>query len=151
MYSATSGRTHPATVAPTEDQDPDKTFGPDIFKPNVDTAPAAQVDTEPPIDATVDEEPPTSPSLDLLGRITGMYRLLDLINEQGSGGIGNVFHFSLELSLTLDLVDKIIIAQESIARLSNHIHPGSYRSLTHVSIGHPSMHQLNLVGRLSRS
>jgi hypothetical protein len=28
-------------------------------------------------------------TLDLLPRIKGLFRLLDLINEQGSGGIGN--------------------------------------------------------------
>jgi hypothetical protein len=29
-----------------------------------------------------------APPLDLLNRIQGMYRLLDLVNEEGSGGIG---------------------------------------------------------------
>jgi hypothetical protein len=34
------------------------------------------------------DEPPASPSLDLLSRVKGMYRLLDLLCEEGSGGIG---------------------------------------------------------------
>ncbi|PVF92926.1 hypothetical protein CPB86DRAFT_681738, partial [Serendipita vermifera] len=53
-----------------------------------------------------------APSLDLLDRISGMYRLLDLVNEEGSGGI----------------VDKVIIDQKSVAAFANCLHPGSYRS-----------------------
>ncbi|TDL23180.1 hypothetical protein BD410DRAFT_721351 [Rickenella mellea] len=54
--------------------------------------------------------------LDLVERIDGMFRILDLITEQGSGG----------------LVDKIIIAQEQFSDLINELCPGSYRSLTKV-------------------
>ncbi|KAF9064891.1 hypothetical protein BDP27DRAFT_1467712 [Rhodocollybia butyracea] len=53
---------------------------------------------------------------DLSRNIRGMYRILDLINEQGSGG----------------LVDKIIIAQESLERFINDVVPGAYTSLTKV-------------------
>lgn len=35
-----------------------------------------------------DEKPAKKLTLDLLDRIKGMYRLLDLINEQGGGGAG---------------------------------------------------------------
>lgn len=51
-------------------------------------------------------------SADLLSRLPGVYRLLDLVQDQSSGGV----------------VDKIIIAQKSIAAFANTIHPGSYRS-----------------------
>ncbi|KAG8909116.1 hypothetical protein FRC02_007986, partial [Tulasnella sp. 418] len=50
-------------------------------------------------------------------RIKGMYRLLDLYKEQGSGG----------------LVDKILIAQESLATLMNKLAPGSHASLTRIN------------------
>ena len=35
--------------------------------------------------------PPTSDPLDLMNRIVGLYRLLDLISEEGSGGAGAPF------------------------------------------------------------
>jgi hypothetical protein len=41
-------------------------------------------------DEDIDEKPAKKLSLDLLDRIKGMYRLLDLINEQGSGGAGEL-------------------------------------------------------------
>ncbi|TFY78517.1 hypothetical protein EWM64_g5493 [Hericium alpestre] len=56
------------------------------------------------------------PSLDLCGRIKGLYRILDLISEQGSGG----------------LVDKVIIAQDSLRHFINALSPGSYATLTKV-------------------
>ncbi|KAI0921705.1 hypothetical protein AcW2_006594 [Taiwanofungus camphoratus] len=56
------------------------------------------------------------PSLDLVSSIKGMYRILDLISEQGSGG----------------LVDKVIISQESLGRFINDLHPGAYVSMTRV-------------------
>ncbi|KAF8270132.1 hypothetical protein EI94DRAFT_1572312 [Lactarius quietus] len=57
--------------------------------------------------------PPEDPSCP----IKGMYRLLDLIMEQGSGG----------------LVDKIVIAQESLQAFINAISPGAYSSITKVN------------------
>ncbi|KAK0239015.1 hypothetical protein EDD85DRAFT_527825 [Armillaria nabsnona] len=53
---------------------------------------------------------------DLVYEIPGMYRLLDLISEPGSGG----------------LVDKIIIAQDSLKLFANDKSPGAYVSLTKV-------------------
>ncbi|KAK0217807.1 hypothetical protein IW262DRAFT_1560097, partial [Armillaria fumosa] len=53
---------------------------------------------------------------DLVHEIPGMYRLLDLISEPGSGG----------------LVDKIIIAQDSLKLFANDKSPGAYVSLTKV-------------------
>jgi hypothetical protein len=41
------------------------------------------------------------PSLDLLERVEGMYRLLDLIAEQGSGGAGE-FDLSLLMKIIVD-------------------------------------------------
>ncbi|KAJ7289087.1 hypothetical protein C8J57DRAFT_1459186 [Mycena rebaudengoi] len=54
--------------------------------------------------------------LDLLGSIKGMFRVLDLISEIGSGG----------------LVDKIIIAQESLKEFINALSPGAYASIIKV-------------------
>ncbi|KAG8783755.1 hypothetical protein FRC15_004586 [Serendipita sp. 397] len=72
------------------------------------------MDIDPP--PVKDENTAAAPSLDLLNRISGMFRLLDLVTEQGSGG----------------LVDKILIAQESVSLFANLVHPGSYRSTTQV-------------------
>lgn len=57
-----------------------------------------------------------SQDMDLLPRIKGMYRLLELFSEQGSGGV----------------VDKIIISQESVSQLVEQLYPGAYSSLTKV-------------------
>ncbi|KAG8857085.1 hypothetical protein FRB91_011880 [Serendipita sp. 411] len=62
------------------------------------------------------EIPATQPSMDLLDRIKGMYRLLDLVNDTAIGGS----------------VDKVVIAQESIESLANTIQPNSYSSMTKV-------------------
>ncbi|TFK74975.1 hypothetical protein BDN72DRAFT_832681 [Pluteus cervinus] len=56
-------------------------------------------------------------SSDLLDHVDGLYRLLDLISEQGSGGT----------------VDKIIIYQESLECFINDLSPGAYSSLTKVN------------------
>ncbi|KAI9455502.1 hypothetical protein HD554DRAFT_2207426 [Boletus coccyginus] len=55
--------------------------------------------------------------LDLAYSIKGMYRILDLISEQGSGG----------------LVDKIIISQDSLGAFINSVCPGAYGSMTKVN------------------
>ncbi|KAG1809692.1 uncharacterized protein BJ212DRAFT_1379102 [Suillus subaureus] len=64
----------------------------------------------------VEDSPPHDDARDLVQSIEGMYRVLDLISEQGSGG----------------LVDKIIIAQDSLRAFANTICPGSYVSMTKV-------------------
>jgi hypothetical protein len=56
------------------------------------------------------------PEEDLCSAIPGMYRILDLISERGTSG----------------LVDKIIIAQDSLKRFLNEVSPGAYMSLTKV-------------------
>lgn len=53
---------------------------------------------------------------DLVNHIKGMYRILELISEQGSSG----------------LVDKVIISQEPLGRLINDLQPGAYSSMTKV-------------------
>ncbi|KAH9029425.1 hypothetical protein EDB85DRAFT_1867188 [Lactarius pseudohatsudake] len=63
--------------------------------------------------ATEPAPPPEDPSCP----IKGMYRLLDLITEQGSSG----------------LVDKIVIAQESLQAFINALSPGAYSSITRVN------------------
>ncbi|KAF9231472.1 hypothetical protein BU15DRAFT_68308 [Melanogaster broomeanus] len=64
------------------------------------------------MDATSTQERP-----DLSLSIDGMYRILDLINEQGTGG----------------LVEKVIIAQDSLRDFVNNICPGVYVSMTKVN------------------
>ncbi|KAI6035782.1 hypothetical protein EDC04DRAFT_2880315 [Pisolithus marmoratus] len=53
---------------------------------------------------------------DLASSVKGLYRILDLITEQGSGG----------------LVDKIIISQDSLKDFINLVCPGAYASMTKV-------------------
>jgi hypothetical protein len=53
------------------------------------SSPVPMVVDEPVVDEPVVDEPVASePSFDLLHRIPGMYRLLDLVQERGSGGVG---------------------------------------------------------------
>ncbi|KAL4072279.1 hypothetical protein J3A83DRAFT_4092477 [Scleroderma citrinum] len=65
----------------------------------------------------VDEIHDPHDDLDLACSITGLYRVLDLITEQGSGG----------------LVDKIIISQNSLQAFINSVCPGAYASMTKVN------------------
>lgn len=67
-------------------------------------------------DANVASKSQTLFDMDLLPRIKGMYRLLELFTEQGSGGV----------------VDKIIISQDSVSELVEELCPGAYSSLTKV-------------------
>lgn len=62
----------------------------------------------------VEEFSPHSDARDLVRSINGMYRVLDLINEQGSGG----------------LVDKVVIAQDSLRAFINSVCPGTHVSMT---------------------
>ncbi|KAF8428935.1 hypothetical protein L210DRAFT_3623712 [Boletus edulis BED1] len=65
----------------------------------------------------IDVLPLQHDELDLAYSIKGMYRILDLISEQGSGG----------------LVDKIIISQNSLEAFVNSVCPGAYASMTKVN------------------
>ncbi len=74
--------------------------------------------------------------MDLAEKIEGMYRLLDLIRESGSNGCGNE-HFpdsllASSIKFSVIVVDKVIIAQDSLKRFINTICPESYASLTKV-------------------
>lgn len=60
-----------------------------------------------------------------------MYRILDLINERGSSGLGMMIH-DVPASSHIRQVDKIIIAQDSLKRFLNEISPGAYMSSTKV-------------------
>ncbi|THH22123.1 hypothetical protein EUX98_g8249 [Antrodiella citrinella] len=53
---------------------------------------------------------------DLITEIRGMYRILDLVSEQGSGG----------------LVDKIVISQDALGTFMNDLRRGTYTSMTRV-------------------
>ncbi|KAJ7698920.1 hypothetical protein B0H17DRAFT_1049693 [Mycena rosella] len=78
-------------------------------EPPINPDDAMDVDPEPAI-------PKPKASFDLLHSIKGLFRVLDLISESGSGG----------------LVDKIIIAQDSLKELINVLCPGAYVSLVKV-------------------
>ncbi|CAE6496426.1 unnamed protein product, partial [Rhizoctonia solani] len=54
---------------------------------------------------------------DVLGSIPNLFRLLDLVDEHGSGGI----------------VEKIVIDQHSLHRLLNIVQPGSYDSVSRIN------------------
>ncbi|KAJ6609456.1 hypothetical protein B0H10DRAFT_2063907 [Mycena sp. CBHHK59/15] len=74
-----------------------------------------------PTDNVVNDLPdifsPAIDNYDLLRSVQGMYRVLDLISEPGSGG----------------LVDKIIICQDSLQEFINVLLPGAYSSMTKVN------------------
>ena len=73
--------------------------------------------------------PPEDPSCP----IKGMYRLLDLIMEQGNNGLGKTPCGSLSYAHGTLTVDKIVIAQESLQAFISAISPGSYSSITKVN------------------
>ncbi|KAF8685043.1 hypothetical protein RHS04_00827 [Rhizoctonia solani] len=54
---------------------------------------------------------------DVLGAVPNLFRLLDLVDEHGSGGI----------------VEKVVIDQQSLHRLLNIIQPGSYDSVSKIN------------------
>ncbi|KAI6035786.1 hypothetical protein EDC04DRAFT_2604872 [Pisolithus marmoratus] len=66
-------------------------------------------------------------SQDLARSIPGLYRILELVTEQGSGGL------AWGTALTPSQVDKIIISQNSLKEFINTISPGAYASMTKVN------------------
>jgi len=63
-----------------------------------------------------------------------MYRLLDLITEQGSSGLGNEFLLAIGFLVLMEfIVNKIVIAQESLQAFINAVSPGAYSSITKVN------------------
>ncbi|EMD40863.1 hypothetical protein CERSUDRAFT_121499 [Gelatoporia subvermispora B] len=99
----------------------------------------AEPDVEPPLPRAPKDGGPHSLDSsrgDLVHRVKGLYRILDLISEQGSGG----------------LVDKVVIAQEHLQRLMNSISPGVYTSLTKVDFtvfDKVTLHLLGIYGSKS--
>ncbi|KAG8900672.1 hypothetical protein FRB99_005823 [Tulasnella sp. 403] len=67
---------------------------------------------------------------DLLSRIQGLYRLLELYSENATGG----------------LVDKIIISEESLENFLHAICPGAYKSLTKIDFLALDLISVNAVG-----
>jgi hypothetical protein len=121
MYSAASHVESPA--APTSRTIPLDTY---INQPEGDNI--SRIPTPVTVnDVDIEEKVATEPSLDLLDRIPGMFRLLDLVAEQGSNGIGQFVSIMTPNSKG-SAVDKILIAQDSVARFANLIHPGSHQS-----------------------
>ena len=82
-----------------------------------------------------DAPPLQRDELDLAYSIKGMYRILDLISEQGSGGLGEYSSqtCALVLMIGLVLVDKVIISQNSLEAFINNVCPGAYVSITKVN------------------
>ena len=83
----------------------------------------------------IDVPPLQRDELDLAYSIKGMYRILDLISEQGSGGLGEYPSQVGVLPLINDLVsvDKIIISQDSLKAFINSVCPNAYISMTKVN------------------
>jgi hypothetical protein len=74
--------------------------------------------------------PPEDPSCP----VKGMYRLLDLITEQGSSGLGNRLSYAISSHPLIHfIVDKIVIAQQSLQAFINALSPGAYLSITKVN------------------
>jgi hypothetical protein len=74
--------------------------------------------------------PPEDPSCP----VKGMYRLLDLITEQGSSGLGNRHSLTISSHALIHfIVDKIVIAQQSLQAFINALSPGAYSSITKVN------------------
>ncbi|KAG6369029.1 hypothetical protein JVT61DRAFT_1964, partial [Boletus reticuloceps] len=123
---------------------------PSIFidaRPNMDGSAIVDSDGDESLYQSVDEEnspedqmdidvPPLQhDELDLACSIKGMYRILDLISEQGSGGLGEYPSHFAALAPIVDLVsvDKIIISQNSLEAFTNSVCSGAYASMTKVN------------------
>ena len=66
--------------------------------------------------------------------VKGMYPLLDLITEQGSSGLGSPFYIYISDTYAHNiLVDKVVIAQQSLQEFINVLSPGAYSSITKVN------------------
>lgn len=82
----------------------------------------------------IDAPPLQHDELDMAHSIKGMYRVLDLISEQGSGGLGEYPQSARRvLIINLVSVDKVIISQNSLEAFISSICPGAYVSMTKVN------------------
>ncbi|KAJ6581854.1 hypothetical protein B0H19DRAFT_1116733 [Mycena capillaripes] len=101
-------KTPNGSVASSEEYFSTSQFSADTERPSVDASfPDDSMDVD---------LPAPDVSTDLMHSVNGMFRVLDLISEQGSGG----------------LVNKIIISQDSLKAFINELSPGAYFSLTKV-------------------
>ena len=76
-----------------------------------------------------------------------MYRLLDLITEIGSSGLGNCLFYAISFHLLIErIVDKIVIAQQSLQAFINALSPGAYSSITKVNFKKLDSYSLKLLG-----
>ncbi|PKY52172.1 hypothetical protein RhiirA4_408076 [Rhizophagus irregularis] len=69
-------------------------------------------------------------SNDLADEISGLYRLLDLCNDEGSNGI----------------VDKIIISKEYLEKLCNDMVPSSFKSISEINYTELNSISFRLIG-----
>jgi len=88
------------------------------------------------------------PICDTSSTFQNLFCLLELISEQGSGGLGQFTPLKEVVFMLTDnfLVDKIIIAQDSLGRFINKIQPGAYKSLTKVDFKALDTHFLQPIG-----
>ena len=71
---------------------------------------------------------------DLAQSIKGFYRVLDLITEQGSGGLGSTcIRPMFCVNCWLVTGDKVVISEASFQEFINAICPGAYSSVTRVN------------------
>ncbi|KAJ3194505.1 hypothetical protein HK101_002568 [Irineochytrium annulatum] len=66
----------------------------------------------------------------VMDKVPGLYRLLEIYKDSGSGG----------------LVDKVILCQEHLKKLCNDVSPESYRSVSNIDFGVLSNFRLSFVG-----
>jgi hypothetical protein len=99
------------------------------------------------IDAPIEHTAPPIPR-DLADAVRGLYRVLDLVSEEGSGGLGASFCSKLiQMQFSCSIaVDKVIIDQESFGRFVNDICPGAYSSMTKVDFTALDQVQIKPVG-----
>ncbi|KIJ13981.1 hypothetical protein PAXINDRAFT_100347 [Paxillus involutus ATCC 200175] len=106
FQSTTSARFSTQTVPQADDAGSDSDVS--LYE-SLDSASDDQIDAGVPV--------PQHHELDLAYSVKGMYRILDLITEQGNGG----------------LVDKIIISQNSLEAFITTVDPGACASMTKVN------------------
>ena len=82
--------------------------------------------------------------------VKGMYRILDLISETGSSGLGTVQIPALAFHPPDDsTVENIIIDQESLKRFINEVSPGAYASFSKIdfhALGNASVKPVGVYG-----
>jgi hypothetical protein len=69
----------------------------------------------------------------LLDQIPSIYRLLDLVYESGSGGLGSYQIHDLYPSPQYHFaVEKVVVNQQNLGLLLNKLLPGSYQSVSRI-------------------